>query len=81
MGNKTKVYAIALMADEAKRYAKKVKELGENTGYLGVNVHYPFLLVLYRSREDQAKGFKEFEKVFNCTWINKVGYANIPDKN
>ena len=65
MRKEIEVYAVIIMANEAAEKVKKLKEIGKRTGYIGVNIHYPLAFVLYRSREDQVKAYKEFKRSFD----------------
>ena len=79
MENEIEVYAIAIMADEAQEKVKKLKEIGKRTGYVGVNIKYPMAFVLYRTREDQAKAYKEFKRSFDkCGYVPKPAYIPEP---
>ena len=78
MQNEIKAYAIQLRAVETMVKTKLFKEITEKTGYIGIHPDFPFAYVVYRTREEQIKAFKEFNKVFAyCKIVENVCY--IPD--
>ena len=81
MENQIEVYAVIILANEAADKVKKLKEIGKRTGYIGVTIHYPLALVLYRSREEQIKAYKEFKRSFDfCRFDERSSHFKIEEE-